>query len=71
MTTRALCCVARCDRLADVEVVGRIGGAIYYCRKHAKRWSDPACVPQPAMARVLAGRFWDADRKSGAKRRKH
>lgn len=66
----ARCCVAFCPRRSDVLVRGKIGGSIYYCRRHAKRWDDPQHVPQPATAIVLAGRFWNAERRDGSKPRK-
>lgn len=65
---RQRCIVSGCCRIADVEVRCR-HATVYYCRAHGKRWSNPEFIPQPATASVLAGRFWDADRPNGAKRR--
>jgi hypothetical protein len=63
------CIADGCRRKPDVVVRCR-HGAVYYCRRHAHRWCMAEYVTQPATAVVLAGRFWDADRKNGAKRRK-
>lgn len=54
-----------CKRPADVLVRGRHGENVYYCRRHAKRGTDPQWIAQPATIIVLAGRYWDADRADG------
>ena len=65
------CIASGCKRLSDVLVRYREGtraaGELCYCRRHAKRGSDPIYVPQPATIIVLAGRYWDASRRDGGK----